>query len=201
MKIFKKIVIDFVFYASPLALICYLFLGLVETRITSNFNSVHFWACFPILLWTPVTFFLTVSMFFSKKLRNNVLARLSGMKERDEREVQIVGNALKSTYLTTMTLLLFLLFISLFYIHVGKKPIGSAKPGEPLIEIGLKLQFHLIDANTVVTQKQGFDKYFEMNDLPISSSTLILILLLWQIFSYRHVSRRSFKLSETDIDC
>ncbi len=201
MKIFKKIVINFVFYASPLVLICYLFLGLVETRITTSFSSLEFWACLPILIWTPVTFFLTISMFFSRKLRNTVLARLSGMKERDEREVQIAGNALKSTYLTTVTLLLFLLFVSLFYIHIGKKPISGIEPDEPPIEIGLKLQFHLIDANTVITQKQGFDKYFEMNDLPISSSTLILILLLWQIFSYRHVSRRSFKLSETDIDC
>lgn len=200
MKIFKKAVIHFVFYASPLALICYLFLGFVETRITSNFDGLHAWASLPILIWTPITFFLTVSMFFSRTLRNDVLARLSGIKERDEREVQIVGNALKSTYLTTMTLLLFLLFISLFYIHVAKKPESSVEPGEPPIEVCLKLEFHLIDSNTVVTQKQGFDEYFEMNDLPISSSTLILILLLWQIFSYRHVSRRSLKLFEEDID-
>ena len=201
MKILKKIVINFVFYASPLVLVCYLFLGLIETRITTDFDNLHFWAGLPILLWTPITFFLTLSMFFSKKLRNDVLVRLSGIKERDEREVQIVGNALKSTYLTTMTLLLFLLFFSLFYIHVGKKASGSVGGDEPPIEVCLKMEYHLIDANTVVTQKQGFDKYFEMNDLPISSSTLILILLLWQIFSYRHVSRMSFKLSETDIDC
>lgn len=200
MKIFKKSVINFVFYASPLALICFLLLGLTETRITANLESLHLWACLPILLWTPVTFFLTISMFFSKSLRNEVLARLSGIKERDEREVQIVGNALKSTYLTTMTLLLFFLFVSLFYIHVGKKPSIGAGVNEAPIEVCLKLEYHLIDANTIITQKNGFDKYFEVNDLPISSSTLILMLLLWQIFSYRHVSRRSLKMFEEDID-
>ena len=129
-----------------------------------------------------------------------MLARLSGIKERDEREVQIVGKALKSTYLTTLTLLLFLLFISLFYVHIGKKQRSSIEQGQKPIELALKLEFHLIDSNTIIIQKPGFEKYFEMNDLPLSSSTLILLLLLWQIFSYRHVSRRSLKLFEEDTD-
>lgn len=200
MKILKKIVINFVFYTAPLALICFLFLGLIESRIKTNLDSIHFFASCLVILWTLITFFLTIPMFFSKSLRNVVLARLSGIKERDEREVQIAGNALKSTYLTTMTFLLFLLFVSLFYIHVGKMPVGSVEPGQPRTEVCLKLEFHLINSNKVVTQKQGFEKYFEINDLPISSSTLIIILLLWQIFSYRHVSRRSLKLFEEDID-
>lgn len=200
MKLFKKTVINLVFYTAPLALICYLFLGLSDSTITSSLESISFWASLPIIFWTPITFFLTISMFFSKSLRNDVLVRLSGMKERDEREVQIVGKALKSSFLTTMTLLLFLLFISLFYVHIGKKPDSSIESGQPPYELHIKLEFHLIDSNTVVTHKPGFEKYFEVNDLPISSSTLILILLLWQIFSYRKVSRRSLKLFEEEFD-
>ena len=200
MKILKKIVINFVFYAAPLALICYLFLGLIERRITANLDSIHFLASRLVLLWTLVTFFLTISMFFSKSLRNEVLARLSGIKERDEREVQIVGKALKSTYLTTLTLLLFLLFISLFYVHIGKKERSCIEQGQKPIELAIKLEFHLIDSNTVITQKPGFEKYFEMNDLPLSSSTLILILLLWQVYSYRRISRRALKMFEEDIN-
>jgi hypothetical protein len=48
-------------------------------------------------VWSLISLGLTVSMFFSKNLRNTVLVKLSGMKERDEREVQIVGKALKSS--------------------------------------------------------------------------------------------------------
>jgi len=195
MKLFKKIVIGIVFYTFPLALVGFFIIGLYENRIIRYISGLDLFTLVPALFWTLITFFLTIAMFFSKGLRNDVLSKLSGMKERDEREVQIVGKALKSTYLSTMTILLFLLIISLFNIHVEKKSVDSVKPGQ--LRNSISMGFDIIDRNALITKKEGYDEYFEINDLPISSSALIFILMLWQIFSYRHVTRRALRLPES----
>ncbi len=200
MKIFKKIIIGFVFYTFPLATVGFLIIGLYENSIIPHTGGLELCTLVPAAFWTLITFFLTIAMFFSKRLRNDVLSKLSGIKERDEREVQIVGKALKSTYLSTMTILLFLLIISLFNIYIEKKSVDSIEPGQPRNTVMIHMGFNIIDHNAVITQKEGCDEYFEINDLPISSSALIFILMLWQIFSYRHVSRRTMKFCEDDVD-
>jgi hypothetical protein len=198
MNLFKKIVIGFVFYTFPLAIVDFLIMGLYENSIIPHIKP-YITGLYAITLvhavfWTLITLLLTIAMFFSKKLRNDVLSKLSGMKERDEREVQIVGKALKSTYLSTMTILLFLLIISLFNIYIEKKSVVSIEPGQLRNSISVHMGFEILDSNALITQKEGYDSYFEINDLPISSSALIFILMLWQIFSYRHVTRRALKL-------
>lgn len=195
MNLFKKIVIGFVFYTYPLALVGFLIMGLYENGIIP-YSTLYAWTLMYAAFWTLITFFLTITMFFSKGLRNDVLSKLSGIKERDEREIHIVGNALKSTYLTTMTILLFLLIISLFNIIVGKKSVDSIEPGQPPDYISLHFGFEILDQSAVITEKEGYDEYFEIDDLPISSSTLIILLILWQIFSYRQISRRLLKITD-----
>ena len=198
MNLFKKIVIGFVFYTFPLAIVDFLIIGLSENSIIPHIKpyitGLYLLTLVHTVCWTLITFLLTVAMFFSRKLRNDVLSKLSGMKERDEREVQIVGKALKSTYLSTMTILLFLLIISIFNVCVEKKSADNIEPGQP--RISLYMGFEILDSNALITQKEGYDSYFEINDLPVSSSTLIILLILWQILSYRHVTRRSLKLDD-----
>ena len=201
MNLFKKIVIGITFYTFPLAIVAFLIIGLIESNAIpylggTDLLTLGLW---PALFWTLITLFLTIAMFFSKKLRNDVLTKLSGIKERDEREVQIVGRALKSTYLSTMTILLFLLIISLFNIQVEKKSVDNVDPAQKYNSkmIMIHLGFDIIDHNAVITQKEGSDEYFEINDLPISSSTLIILLILWQIFSYRHITQKALRLPES----
>lgn len=200
MNLFKKIVIGFVFYTFPLAIVGFLFIGLYENSIIPHIKP-YITGLYAITLvhavfWTLIVLLLTIAMFFSKRLRNDVLSKLSGMKERDEREVQIVGKALKSTYLSTMTILLFLLIISLFNIYIEKKSVDSVEPGQLRNSVSIHLGFDIIDHHAFIREKEGYEEYFEINDLPISSSTLIIILMLWQIFSYLHVTRRSLKLPD-----
>ena len=117
MKKFIKIVIGYVFYTFPLTLVGYAFLFVMENRVSLSYgvflNTLIYVSLIQTLIWTLTSLFLSISLFFSEKNRGVVLKKLSGIKERDEREVQIMGRALKSSYLTTMTILFFLLFISL----------------------------------------------------------------------------------------
>lgn len=194
MNKFKKIVIGIVFYTFPLAIAGFLIMGIYENNIAPHLSVFYSFALVYALFWTLITLFLTIAMFFSGRLRTDVLSKLSGIKERDEREVQIVGKALKSTYLSTMTILLFLLIISLFNIHFEKKSVDSVEPGQLRNSLSISMGFKIIDHNAFITEKDGYDEYFEINDLPISSSALIIILMLWQIFTYRHITRRELKL-------
>jgi Zn-dependent protease with chaperone function len=129
-------------------------------------------------------------MFFSKALRNSVLARLSGMKERDEREVQIVGSALKSTYLSSMTILLCLLSISFIQVTFSKKYADNLSPveqrGHQSYNPDIETQKYL---NTLTPeQKEKSDAYYEGNywitlwGFCFSAVYLIFILLIQPVF-------------------
>ena len=201
MKIFINLLVRYVFYAFPITLAGYIFFIATGSKIPPTYGVFLriLWIGLAIhaLIWTLISLSLSISMFFSQTNRDIILLRLSGLKEKDERETQITGKALKSSYLTTMTILLFLLFISLFSVHVSKKSAHNVEPGQKsgLLSLGIKFQF-LDSEAAIVTQKEGYDLYFELNNIPISPTTLILILLLWQIVSYRFVAWRLSKIPD-----
>ncbi len=188
MNKFIKIVIGYVFYTFPLTLAGYVFYFVFFPNPLINLLGVQ------AFIWTLTSLCLSISLFFSEKIRGVVLKKLSGIKERDEREVQIMGRALKSSYLTTMTILFFLLFISLFHGEVGKYSSENVESGQHTGSYAFGVSLRLLDKDALITQKEGYDFFYQYNNIPISAQSLIIILLLWQIVSYRYVSRKSFKL-------
>lgn len=201
MKIFQKIIIGFVFYAFPLILLLFICAIIKKPDLESipyNNYSIFILVLGVIcVFWTLTALGLTISMFFSKALRNTVLARLSGMKERDEREVQIVGKALKSTYLGSMTILLCLLSISFIQITFSKKSADHLAPGELPRSISLGYAATLFDTDAIVVKKEGYDIYIQYNGVPLSTTSVILFFVIWQIASYRYVSRKALRLPES----
>jgi hypothetical protein len=174
----------------------YIMIGVMEYKMRP-FGPFNIWIVLHTAFWTLTSLILTISMFFSKNNRDAFLKKLSGIKERDEREVQIVGKALKSSYLTTMTILLFLLLISLFNVRVFKKSVHNVEQGQPRGAVILSIGFKVLNSEAaIVTQKEGYDLYFDLNVIPISPSTLILLLMLWQIVSYRFVAWRLSKVPD-----
>lgn len=200
MKLFKKIVIGYVFYAFPLIFLLFICaiikkpdLGFYSNDTYSKLVTILVVVC---IFWTLATLALTISMFFLKALRSSVLARLSGMKERDEREVQIVGKALKSTYLSSMTILLCLLSISFIQVTFSKKSADNLRPGELPRTLSLGYNAKLSESDAIVTKKEGYDIYIQYNGVPLSTTALIMFLLIWQIVSYRYASRKALRLPE-----
>ena len=115
----RKIVIGYVFYTFLLTLMAFVILPKLQTKSTAEVmdlilsNPIYTVAVVQIFIWSLTSCFLSFFMFFSKNTREILVKKLSGIKERDEREVQIVGKAFRASYLGTMTILLFVLFISL----------------------------------------------------------------------------------------
>ena len=84
------------------------------------------------MVWIVVSFYLMVKNIASKTFRKNFLQKLTRVKERDEREEKISGEAAKFTFFSSLAVLFLLLFLSIFTMGVGKKTEGlkaGEKPG------------------------------------------------------------------------
>ena len=199
-EIFRKIVIGYVFYTFPVTLIGLFICIKYHVVDLSKFlqpsygvfiNTLIQISGIQIAIWTLIAWLFSITMFFSKNNREIVLKKLSGIKERDEREVQVVGKALRASYLTTMTILLFLFLISLFHVAIAIESFDHVEPGKPpgYYSLGFQFDSDFLDPDAVITQKEGYDHYLELNGIPVTTPNVILILLVWQIVSFRVVFR------------
>ena len=206
-EIFRKIVIGYVYYTFPLTLIAFFIIpkpqGPAKSEEVVNYilnaissSTLYRIAFAQFVLWILISWLFSITMFFSRNNREIFLKKLSGIKERDEREIQIVGKALRTSYLTTMTILLSLLFLSMFHFEVAVNSADTIESGQERGYWGVGLAYNPINPWAITTQKEGYDSYFSYYGLPISPPSLILLLLIWQIVSFRVVSRRALKVPD-----
>ena len=86
----KKVIIGYAFYAFPVTLIGFLIIAAGGTFPPSYEGVLLNQICFILLaqsiLWTLISLFLSISMLFSRSVRDSILLKVTGIKERDERE-------------------------------------------------------------------------------------------------------------------
>ena len=131
-------------------------------------------------------------MLFFSQFRTRILTSLTGTKERDEREVFISGMASKGTFLATLSLLIFLLFLSGFHYKISHK---IKDPGENSTNsytrtssIGYNFEFFEKEDKKILTKdKPQSHIYFE--GLPLSKQGILLLLIIFHLGSY-HLLRR-----------
>lgn len=157
-------------------------------------ETIYDFAGFVFGSWMLLSIYLAVRLIFSEAFRGKVLTRLTFIKERDEREIMLTGKAAKSTMLTTIAILIFLFCLSCFQISVSTIPPDQVVDGKTR-ELTLNLNFELLanlpkNESSGVMQKQNILDY---TGLPISSSTIIFGLLIWQIIAYNYWMRRLLK--------
>ena len=85
--------------------------GLQEANASGGWWNV-FGAFF--IVWVLGIFYIVIKMLFSKSLRNIIMSKMAGIKERDERESLVAGSAAKFSFLSTFAILLF--FLLLFFL-------------------------------------------------------------------------------------
>jgi len=206
-EIFRRIVIGYIFYTFPLTLIAFVIVpkpqGPAEFDEVVNYilnaissSTLYRIAFAQFVLWILISWLFSISMLFSRNNREIFLKKLSGIKERDEREVQIVGKSMRASYLTTMTILLTFLFLSIFRLEVAANSANTVESSQERGYYSIGIWYNPITPWAISTQKEGYDSFFGYYALPISPPTLILLLLLWQIVSFRFVSRRALKVPD-----
>ena len=141
------------------------------------------------MIWIVISFYLLTKMVIRPDFREIILKRISGIKERDEREKIISGEAAKFSFLSTLAILFFTLFLSLIQIQIGKYPSEMKKEGKNgYITIGVNIDPMAIQKTTVKEENQL--EIFKYSGFPLSTSLLILIIILWQFGSYKYILRR-----------
>lgn len=142
--------------------------------------------------WMILSIVLSIRLMVSGIFRDQVLSRFTFIRERDEREVMLTGKATKTTFLTTLAVLIFLFCLSCFQVSIYRVPPEKAVNGKTgFISLGLSCNL-LENSKQVGGHNEEFLKQdiFTYSGLPISSTAIILGLLIWQICSYNVTMRR-----------
>lgn len=191
LKVFLYELPILVFYAISIA-----FFGLEIAAEKNVYAKVwyDFGGLFVFGSWMAVSICISIRLIMSSSFRGNVLSKITFLREQDEREIVLTGQAAKTTMLTTLAILIFLFCLSCFQFSVYRIPPEQAVEGKDRV-LALGLNFKLLDDS----QQKGSGEDKEKADiisysaLPISSSTVIIGIIGWQIISYNYLMRRAMK--------
>ena len=144
--------------------------------------------------WMVVSLYLSVRLMVSGPFRDQVLAKLTFIRERDEREAILTGKATRTTFLTSLAILIFLFCLSCFQVSIYRVPPERAIDGKTGM-VSLGLGFSLLEHPKQDVAKDTLERkdIFSYRSLPVSSTTVILLLILWQVISYNYCIRRLIK--------
>lgn len=159
-----------------------------HVRLLYNLSGLVF------AVWIAFSIYLSLRLMISRAFRDRVLTRLTFMRERDEREAILTGKAARTTFLTSLAILIFLFCLSCFQVSVYRLPPEKAVDGKTRA-VTLGFGFNLLENPKGITRDQTIEKkdIFSYTGLPVSSATVILALMLWQIVSYNVSMRRLTK--------
>jgi hypothetical protein len=142
-----------------------------------------------LMAWFAVLILFLVSLVLIPNCRNTTLQRLANMKERDEREEIITAKAAKFSFVAVLSLIILLLFFSMFSIQISRLPADQAINGKTgTLSVGMN--FNLLE-NQVKSEKISSDRIiFETKDIPLSKSGILLVILVWQMMTFHLRARK-----------
>ena len=196
MQKFIRGVQTYLLFAVPLVVLIMIW-GTIqpESEVVKNSFFVKFlWEALAwhLMFWFSVLILFLISLVVLPKTREHTLLRLANIKDRDEREEFVTGKAAKSAYISGLSLLLLLLFFSMFQLQITRLPAEQAINGKTGI-LNLGMHFSLIDDPKIETSSSG-KVLFETKDIPLSKSGILLILLAGQILAFHLRAKKEMRL-------
>ncbi|MEN6414252.1 MAG: hypothetical protein ABFC84_16055 [Veillonellales bacterium] len=198
MKKIDTVLLKIFLYEVPILMLYFisLFIFGLEKAAQSNVYA-KVWYDFGGLIvfgsWMVISLFLSVRLMISAAFREKVLSKITFLKERDEREIILTGQAAKTTMLTTLAVLIFLFGLSCFQVSVYHVPPEQVVDGKSnVLALGLNLD---LASNSQCDDSKNIDRkdIVSYRGLPISNSLVILGLIGWQVASYNYLMRRAMK--------
>jgi len=189
---FNNLIRKYLVYASPFVAVTIIW-GMIqsdsEIRKTGGFFLKALWELmsWSLILWFLCLFILMLMLVFRKETQDSTIKYLAGLRERDEREEVIMGLAAKRDFTATTSFLIFLLFLSCFTLSIAKVPPDQVVDGK---KSSISIGFHITGAEPGVSPSPDGRVYYEHRDLPLSKSSIILVVLIWQIATFRYQARR-----------
>lgn len=195
MNRFDRYALYYLVGAAPVFIIFMIWASLLHPTAAEQGNfKGGLWDVFGwfFIVWVVDLFYVVIKMLFSKKLRNTVMAKMAGVKERDERESLVAGNAAKFSFLSTFAVLLVMLLFSSATFTLKKHPENQEKKTGAAI---IGFQFNFLDESAITHEKLGQVESYNYKSLPLTKPVLIFLIMLWQIGSYHLVARRDLRES------
>jgi len=198
MKKFDSMLLKLFLYGLPAVIVFAAFSYFYSLGVVNHayvyFRFLNSFAGLVIAVWMTLSLYLSVRLMVSGPFRDQVIAKLTFIRERDEREVILTGKATRTTFLTSLAILIFLFCLSCFQISIYRVPQERAVDGKTGI-VSLGLGFNLLEHSKQVRPEDTIQKkdIFSYTGLPVSSTTVVLILIIWQIISYNYSMRRLTK--------
>jgi len=203
MKKLDSILLKIFLYGIPVATACAIFSYSYGPdflkHATGYVKPLYNLAGLVLAFWMLLALYLSVRLLISGSFRDKVLAKLTFIRERDEREVVLTGKATKTTFLTSLAILIFLFFLSCFQVSIYRVSPEKAVDGKTGA-ISLGLGFSLLESSKQANPNDTMQKKdtFSYTGLPISTTAVILVLIIWQIISYNYSMRRLTRSIEGD---
>jgi len=184
-------------YELPILLIWFISIFSFDLAVSAQNNFYaeiwyDFGGCFILSSWMIITIYLSIRLIVSNVLRDKILSKLIVLRERDEREVKLTGEAAKTTMLTTLAVLILLFCLSCFQFSVSNLPAEQIIDGKTR-EISLGLSFNASEQQAANSVQDQVNNIISYNGLPISNTTLITGIICWQILSYNYAMKHKFK--------
>ncbi len=195
MKTIDKLVLKVFLYGLPIAILMALGASFFNAETIGSqpgyLQALYNFSGLVFGLWMSFSLYLSGRLIFSKVFRETVLTKLTFFKEQDEREVLLSARATKTSFLTTLAILICLLCLSIFQVSIDRLPPDKAIDGKTgTISLGVSLS--LSDpgkAEKEMVSGDSSQNYFVYSGVPVSKTAIILFLILWQIVSYNFTIR------------
>jgi hypothetical protein len=188
-KIDRKILKLFLF-GLPFVIGMALLASTISLKDANNGSVLDYYNSFSGLvfgIWMFFSLYLSVRLLFSGNFRADILPCLTFFRERDERELLITARATRNSFLTTLALLILLLFLSVFQVAIFRVPQEQAENGKTgTITLGVNMSL----TNDSPGTSSSILDYFRYSGLPLSNSAVILFLILWQLSSFNYFLRK-----------
>ncbi len=141
-----------------------------------------------LMLWFALLIVFLIFLVFFKPAQEQTLKRVANIKEQDEREEYITGRASRGALISTLSILILLLFLSIFRLDIRQLPPEKAVAGKSgTLSIGLG--FKMFDDPILEKTEEG-KIWFQSKDLLLSKTGIILLIMIWQMTSYHLIARR-----------
>lgn len=193
MKKLDSILLKIFLYELPILILYFISYFVFDLEMAAKSNNYakawyDFGGFYIFGSWIFCSIYLSFRLMISDLFRKKILTKITLIKERDEREILLTGQAARATMLTTIAILIFLFCFSCFQFSIyqvppdidGKSKVLSLSFNLDLLENPLKQNLE------EVTEKQEILSY---TGLPISSASVILGLIIWQVIAYNYYMR------------
>ncbi len=145
-----------------------------------------------LMLWFALLIIFLVMLVAIPSVRDNTLRHLANLKERDEREEYITGKAASAAYISTLSLVIFFLFFSVFSLSIFFMPKDQLH--KKRITVAIHVGINLLEKTNPEIIPQGEVLFSTKNIMP-SSSSILIILLAWQLLIFNYTARKEQKMN------